>query len=53
MKQQEKDKKLSKQLKLIHETGVMGARIQNGKVIKKTKQEAEKLCFFSSQHNNE
>jgi hypothetical protein len=33
-KQQEKDKELRSQLKLIRETGVMGARIKNGKVIK-------------------
>jgi hypothetical protein len=33
-KQQEKDKELRRQLKLICETGVMGARIKNGKVIK-------------------
>jgi hypothetical protein len=33
-KQQEKDKELRRQLKLIRETGVMGARIKNGKVIK-------------------
>jgi hypothetical protein len=33
-KQQEKDKELIRQLKLIRETGVMGARIKNGKVIK-------------------
>jgi hypothetical protein len=39
-KQQEKDKELRRQLKLIRETGVMGARIKNEKVIKKTRQEA-------------
>jgi hypothetical protein len=50
-KQQEKDKELRRQLKLIRETGVMRARIKNGKVIK-TRQKAEKLCYFSSQHNS-
>jgi hypothetical protein len=51
-KQQEKDKELRRKLKLIRETGAMGARIKNRKVIK-TRQEGEKLCYFSSQHNSE
>jgi hypothetical protein len=44
-KQQEKDKELRRQLKLIRETGVMGARIKNGKVIKNETGGRESVLF--------
>jgi hypothetical protein len=44
-KQQEKDKELRRQLKLIRETGVMGARIKNGKMIKNETRGREIVLF--------
>jgi hypothetical protein len=49
-KQLEKDRKLRKELKLIRETGVTGARIANGKMIK-NETGGRKMVLFQSQHN--
>jgi hypothetical protein len=49
-RKQQDTRELRRQLKLICDTGVTGAPIKNGKVIK-TRHETKKLCNFSSKQN--